>query len=357
MQKNSAVLVYGAYGHTGRFIVAEALRRGLRPILSGRREAALTAMAQNLPGTEIRVADLAVTTDLDAAVAGTAAVINAAGPFLDTAEPLAAAAARAGAHYLDVSAEQGSVQALFETFGSNRTPMSTAVVPAMSFYGGLADLLVTAAAREWEEIDSVTVAIGLDRWWPTPGTRITGRRNTATRLRVSESMLVPVSPQHSRHQWAFPAPIGEQTVREQPFSEMITMNRHLRARRIDSLLSETALADISDSETGAPQAVDDFGRSAQNFTVDVRLDRAGHRRELRASGRDIYQVTAPLVVEAAIRLIDGRFTGTGALAPGGAFDAADFLTALSANWLTISSPDEESAASRLAGQVPAESIR
>ncbi|WP_262776045.1 hypothetical protein [Brevibacterium permense] len=91
--------------------------------------------------------------------------------------------------------------------------------------------------------------------------------------------------------------------------------------------------------------------------IERRIGRAGHRRALRASGRDIYQVTAPLEVEAAVRLIDGRFTGTGALAPGEAFDAADFLSALSADRLTISSPDEDSAVAGLAGQVPAGSVR
>ena len=54
-----------------------------------------------------------------------------------------------------------------------------AVVPAMAFYGGLADLLVTAALDGGSTADEIEVAIGLDRWWPTEGTRITGARNTS----------------------------------------------------------------------------------------------------------------------------------------------------------------------------------
>jgi UDP-N-acetylmuramyl pentapeptide synthase len=43
---------------------------------------------------------------------------------------------------------------------------------------------------------------------------------------------------------------------------------------------------------------------------------------------DIYAVTAPLLVEALQRLLDDRVRGHGALAPGQAFDAHDFLASL-----------------------------
>ena len=40
-------------------------------------------------------------------------VIHCAGPFMDTATPVAQAALQAGAHYIDVTAEQPSAQATF----------------------------------------------------------------------------------------------------------------------------------------------------------------------------------------------------------------------------------------------------
>ena len=51
-------------------------------------------------------------------------------------------------------------------------------------------------------------------------------------------------------------------------------------------------------------------------------------RRLTCSGRDIYAVTAPIVVEGAVRLLAGQHRGPGAMAPGEAFDAADVLAAL-----------------------------
>lgn len=51
-------------------------------------------------------------------------------------------------------------------------------------------------------------------------------------------------------------------------------------------------------------------------------------RRVRAAGRDIYAITAPIVVEAAERLADGRTRRTGAAAAGEMFDAAGVLAAL-----------------------------
>ena len=96
-----------------------------------------------------------------------------------------------------------------------------------------------------------------------------------------------------------------------------------------------ALEDIRNPATPAPRAIDETGRSAQQFTVDVVVRRGEQERRISAAGRDIYAVTAPLVVEAARRLIDGRAKVQGAAAPGEVFDAVDFLDALSPHHLTI----------------------
>jgi short subunit dehydrogenase-like uncharacterized protein len=90
------VLVYGAYGHTGRFVVPELLRRGLTPILSGRDPARLGELAAEFPGLEVRQATVDDGESLADAVRGTRLVVNCAGPFLDTAVPVAAAAVGGG---------------------------------------------------------------------------------------------------------------------------------------------------------------------------------------------------------------------------------------------------------------------
>ena len=113
-----------------------------------------------------------------------------------------------------------------------------------------------------------------------------------------------------------------------PFSEVITIARHLDIGDLRSYLNTGPLDDLHDAETPPPAAVDESGRSAQRFVVDVVVRRRSDTRRISVSGRDIYAVTAPIIVEGAIRLLDGRHRGAGAMAPGEAFDAADVLATL-----------------------------
>jgi saccharopine dehydrogenase-like NADP-dependent oxidoreductase len=106
--------VFGAYGHTGRFVVGELRRRGWTPVPSGRDSERLRAAAQEHPLAEVRVAAVDDSASLEAARAGSGVVINCAGPFIDTSLPIVDVAIRSGVHYLDVAAERAKL------FGLNR---------------------------------------------------------------------------------------------------------------------------------------------------------------------------------------------------------------------------------------------
>jgi short subunit dehydrogenase-like uncharacterized protein len=321
------VLVYGAAGHTGRFVVDELLRRGLTPVPAGRSAERLAAVPR-FAALDRRVVGVEDPDGLRRAVAGAGAVVNCAGPFMDTALPLARAAVGAGVHYVDVTAEQPVAQALYRELDAPARDAGVAVVPAMAFYGGLADLLVTAALEGESRADEVEVAIGLDRWWPTAGTRITGARNTAPRLVIRDGRLTELVSPAPTGTWSYPEPLGDQPVVELPFTEVVAIARHIEVGDLRSYLNTGPLDDLRDAGTPPPTATDESGRSAQRFVVDVVVRRRSETRRLSVSGRDIYAVTAPIVVEGVARLLDGRHRGPGALAPGQAFDADDVLAAL-----------------------------
>ncbi|WP_308016221.1 saccharopine dehydrogenase NADP-binding domain-containing protein [Nonomuraea aurantiaca] len=171
MSTTAAVVVYGATGHTGRFIVAELRRRGIATVISGRDAARLAALAAEWTDVVVRPATVDDASSLDRALAGAAAVINCAGPFAVTGGPVVEAALRAGIPYVDVAAEIEANAAMFADHAAAARP----VVPAMAFYGGLGDLLVTAAMGEWTAADEVHVAYGLSSWHPTAGTRAAGQ--------------------------------------------------------------------------------------------------------------------------------------------------------------------------------------
>lgn len=326
---SNPIAVYGATGHTGRFVVQELQRRGLPVVAVGRSAARLDESFP--PAVARRVAELGDATSLAQAFAGCAVVINCAGPFLDTAGPVARAALRAGCHYIDVTAEQPSAQASFAELDAPAREAGRVVIPAAAFYGGLADLLATALAADGPadgDIDEITVAIALDRWWPTEGTRRTGERNTAPRVVVRGGRLAPLQPSAEVPDWTFAAPLGRQAMVEIPFSEVITLAHHLKVRELRSLLNRSALADIRDASTPAPTAADDSGRSAQRFELVVRVVQGGSTRTAGVRGQDIYAVTAPIVTEVALRLLDPSYQRSGALAVAQAVDPIDLLRSL-----------------------------
>lgn len=329
------IAVFGAYGHTGRFVVSELRRRGSTPILCGRDPEKLATLGASHPGLQLRVASIDDPDALDRALAGAAAVINCAGPFLDTAPALIEAALRARIHYLDLAAEQGAVIATFERFSTAARDAGIAVIPAMAFYGGLGDLLATAAMGDWTEADEIRIAIALDSWLPTRGTRLTGARNTAKRLVVSGNRLQAIADPPPMRRWDFPAPFGAQEVVGLPLSEIITISRHLRSPEIHAYMNLEPLKDLRDPDTPPPTPVDASGRSSQKFLADVVVRKGGERRRAVAHGRDIYAVTAPLVVEAAVRLVTGSCETTGVTSAGQGFDARDFLASLKAEDIAI----------------------
>jgi short subunit dehydrogenase-like uncharacterized protein len=321
----ATIAVYGATGHTGQFVVQEALRRGLAVVAVGRDAARLDKLFP--PAVIRRVAEIDDPASLDQAFAGCAVVINCAGPFLDTAQPVAQAALRAGAHCIDVTAEQASAQATLADFDAPARAAGKVVIPAAGFYGGLADLLASTLAAPGP-IDEITVAVGLDRWWPTAGTRKTGERNQVPRMVVKDGQLVRLEPSANVPDWAFAAPLGAQAMVELPFSETITLAHHLPATSIRSLLNRTALQDVRDATTPAPTAVDGRGHSAQRFELAVQLTQGGETKTAGARGQDIYAVTAPIVVEAALRLVAPGHQHSGALTLAQAVDPSELLQAL-----------------------------
>lgn len=98
------LLIYGANGYTGRLIVEEAVKRGLKPVLAGRNRDALEAIAHANALTR-RVFELDDPAEIERNLDGVRIVLNCAGPFSRTCEPLLEACLRQRVHYLDITGE------------------------------------------------------------------------------------------------------------------------------------------------------------------------------------------------------------------------------------------------------------
>lgn len=99
-------MIYGANGYTGELIAREAVSRGHRPLLAGRNEAKVAALANEL-GCEWRAFDLDA---ID--LRGVALVLHCAGPFSLTSKPMVDACLAAGAHYVDITGEISVFEAI-----------------------------------------------------------------------------------------------------------------------------------------------------------------------------------------------------------------------------------------------------
>jgi short subunit dehydrogenase-like uncharacterized protein len=329
------VTVYGAYGHTGRFVVAELVKRGWMPVLVGRNPVKLAELGSHYPGLALRVASTDDPISLDQALAGSAAVINCAGPFAETAPPIIDAALRSKIHYLDVAAEIETNQDTLANYKDRARDAGIIVLPAMAFFGGLGDLLATAAVGDWPMVDEISIAYGLSSWRPTQGTRTAGQvsrqRRGGRRVVFSNGHLEYRDQPAPAGEWTFPAPLGTQPVAtEFTMADAVTIPHHIPVKDINSFMTSCAVSELVDPASEPPAADDESGRSSQTFMVDVFVRSNGETRRISASGRDIYAVTAPLVAEALGRLLDGSARPAGVYTAGQIFDAGEFLQSLAA---------------------------
>ena len=98
------LLIYGSYGYTGSLIARTAVDEGLSPVLAGRNAERVERQATDL-GLDHRVFSLEHPRVVENQVADASVVLNCAGPFSATAEPMYEACLRAGTDCLDIAGE------------------------------------------------------------------------------------------------------------------------------------------------------------------------------------------------------------------------------------------------------------
>ena len=97
-------LLYGANGYTGQLIAEMSAASGLKPILAGRNEEKIRALAEQY-GFEYRIFDLNDPAAVDKGLEGISVALHTAGPFIHTARPMMEACLRNRVHYLDITGE------------------------------------------------------------------------------------------------------------------------------------------------------------------------------------------------------------------------------------------------------------
>lgn len=167
------LVVYGSYGYTGDLIVREAVDRGLDVVVAGRDRNAVENQAIRLDCEE-RVVGLDEPRVLDLTLEDAPVVLNCAGPFEDTYEPMVEACLRTGTHYLDITGEIPVFEALATTDERAREAGVT-VLPGVGFDVVPTDCLAAHLADRLP--DATRLELGFEAaGGVSPGTAKTGVR-------------------------------------------------------------------------------------------------------------------------------------------------------------------------------------
>lgn len=151
------LLIYGATGYTGSMVARQAKAAGLDFAIAGRDAEKLRTLARelNVPHSLLVIDDQGV---LIAALKGFEIVLNCAGPFARTAEPLMRASIASGAHYLDITAEI-KVYQLAEQLGQDAIDAGVMLMPGVGWDVVPTDCLSVRVARRVEQPVSLRIAL------------------------------------------------------------------------------------------------------------------------------------------------------------------------------------------------------
>ncbi|OBG18653.1 trans-acting enoyl reductase family protein [Mycobacterium sp. 852002-51057_SCH5723018] len=325
--------VYGATGYTGKFVARQLADRGHRPVLCGRDAGRLAEVAADLPtACETYQAGIDDLDALQCFAQRCAVVINCAGPFSRYGQPVAEAAVRAGAHYLDHTSEPDYLYGLIRELDGPARAAGSVVVPGMSFFTALADLIAHRLAAPMGPLHRVTVAYAIDGWKLTPGSLATKAARTSSAhvvYRDGRLQLLP-SPSEPRFDtYRFPPTLTTRPVIADYSGtcEAVTVPRHVQTGAVDVYMTQATFFPTDD----APHNGSGPGEPRDSTQFSIVVDAYGPtdpRRSWISGVGDIYEIGALVSVEAAERLTAGKAINAGVVSPAEAFPDPELLDAL-----------------------------
>jgi short subunit dehydrogenase-like uncharacterized protein len=179
------IVVFGATGYTGRLVAERLVAQGARPVLAGRSEAGLAALADRLGGLEYARADAMRQNSVFDLVGSGDVLVSTVGPFAKWGTPAVRAAIAAGATYLDSTGEAEFIRRVYEQFDRPARRSGAALLPAMGYDfvpGALAGALALEAAP-----DAMRVDVGYYSLGGTVSSLSSGTRETLVGVTLSDA--------------------------------------------------------------------------------------------------------------------------------------------------------------------------
>jgi short subunit dehydrogenase-like uncharacterized protein len=308
------LMIYGAIGYTGRMAAAHARAAGLGLIGAGRDETRLAELGRTL-GAEHRVFALDKDAVVGAALYDVAVLLNCAGPFQRTANPLMRGAIRAGAHYLDIAAELDSYN-LAEAHDAEAQAAGVMLLPGS---GGSVAMLGSLAGRAAERVGrphtirvALHVAGAMSR-----GSAISAAEHLAAEcLERADGVLRAREPGTTRD---FDFGSGPVPCFPVTLPDLVTLWRMLQAPDIGTFVHVSGSAFPTGDLDALPDGPSAAERDANRYQAAVEVTGAGGETvQAILDTVNGYSFTPLAAVEAARRVLTGE-TRPGFQTPAGLF--------------------------------------
>jgi len=321
--------------------------RAMRPMLAGRRRDRLEALEEELGGRfDTAVADVSDPPSVRALVEEGDILVTTVGPFVRWGAPAAAAAATAGAHYLDSTGEPPFIREVFERYGPVAEKSGCAMLTAFG-YDWVPGNLAAGIALQRAGEDAVRVDSG---YFATGRGKISGGTAASLAGMVAERAFAyrdgkVRSERVAKRYRKFPVGTREWAAVSVGTSELFALPRIApRLREVNTYLgwfgpasrALQAMSAASDAATKLPGATSLLeavaARLAQapggggpdeeararigSHVVAIAYDAGGRElSQVHVTGVDGYTFTGRILAWGAERAAAGGLRGTGALGP------------------------------------------
>ncbi len=324
------IAIVGATGYTGKLISSELHRRNAPFFIVGRNEKTLRALSESLGGVEYRVIDVqnkATFQVLD----GCKVIINCAGPFTDFGEPIVQAAIACGAHYLDTTGEQGFMKLVYDKYHEQAKAREIVLVPACAYEYAIGDAMGAQLCSDYPQCSSIDLFYSMGEMHTSPGTRKSiVRAVTEPGFLFKDGKFIESRPAAIVGK----AQIDGRTVSIMSFpaGEVLMLPRHTNVQNVTTymtseappvvLRSMAALGQmvmklvanflVEKMSTGVPSLAQ---RENSTFLIQAKAKSGSAAPSITVTGNDPYLLTALIISESAIALLNNPQKEFGAITP------------------------------------------
>jgi short subunit dehydrogenase-like uncharacterized protein len=348
------VVVYGATGYVGRLLCRALRRRNIRFAIAGRSAHKLALLSEALGGVEQQVVDLESRASVSRLLDRRLLVCACAGPFSLVGEPLLAAAAELGVHYVDVGREQPFARAAFERYDAAARASKACIVPSLALPVAPADWAAhLLAERLGGALDSVDVLYAVRAPDDTThATRGAVRSAIATLARGDAWQYVDGAVRPERDAAVVrrftTRSFGEVTATSTAGVEAIVVPTHVAVRGVRAFReADPFVARVFQAARGLAPFVARAGQGAMErllayaaegpgidararttFEIVAEGRRGAATATVHLTGRDPLAVTAEIQAHAADAALNGYVTASGVVSPSVGYPALAALANL-----------------------------